>query len=80
MPAMSLTGDEGSSNPMMMVMMIVAWMMGSVLILKTNFMTSERKFSKRDGMGVRARWGGDAGDGIGGDSRREEGSTGTIGR
>jgi hypothetical protein len=54
-------------------MMIVAWVIGSVFTLKTNFMTSERKFypPKRDDVGVRARWGDDVRDGAGGDSRRE---------
>ena len=43
-----------------MAMMIVAWVTGSVLTSKTNFMTLERKIypPTRDSVGVRARWGG----------------------
>jgi len=43
-----------------MAIMIVAWVTGSVLTSKTNFMTLERKIysPKRDGAGVRVRWGG----------------------
>ena len=52
----------------MMGMMIVAWVTGSVLTSKTNFMTLERKIysPKRNGAGVRARWRDAAGDGVGG--------------
>ena len=65
-----------------MAMMIVAWVTGSVLTSKSNFMTLERiiYLSKRNGAEIRARWGDDAGDGVGGDLQREKGSTGTIGR